>query len=114
MLDQFPTPMNKNILRESEGIMAVKDIKVVVFPPFRGTTDFSQRSEPMMTEEKIFLEAERVGSRRQYSAMYPHSLQTPTDDHSHAVVLIVKYFQSSSSCLVIQSIAGSRKAPTAK
>ena len=114
VLDQLSSPMNKNILWKSQGIMAVKDIKVVVFLPFRATADFSPRPEPVTVEEKIFLETERMWGRRQYSALYSYSLQTPADDYSHAVMLIVQYFQSSSSCRVIQSISNSREASTVK
>jgi hypothetical protein len=64
MLNQFPSPMRKNIFWESQVVVAVKDIKVVVFLPFRATTDSSPRPEPVRMEKKIFLEAEWVGSRR--------------------------------------------------
>jgi hypothetical protein len=73
----------------------MKDIKVVVFLPFRATTDPSPCPEPVTGKEKIFPEAERVGCRRQYSAVYSYSLQAPADDYSHTVVLIVQYSQSS-------------------
>jgi hypothetical protein len=89
VLDQFSSPMNKNVLWKSQGIMAMKDIKVVVSLPFRATTDFSPRPEPVTVEEKIFLETERMCGRRQYSALYSYSLQAPADDYSYAVVLIV-------------------------